>query len=129
VSGRRGAPSLPGNGHSRWPQISGDARYLVFTSESSDLVDNDFNNASDIFMRDLVAGTTMLLSINPQGTSSGNKLSSRPVLAPDGRTVAFQSFASDLVAGDYNNTRDIFVVRLASPDDDQDGLDDDWELA
>src|SRR5204863_1796242 len=39
------------------------------------------------------------------------------------------SFDGDLVAGDYNNTRDIFVVRLASPDTDHDGLDDDWELA
>jgi len=45
----------------------------------------------------------------------------------DGRTVAFHSFASDLVAGDYNEARDVFVLRLGSGDSDHDGLDDDWE--
>ena len=50
-------------------------------------------------------------------------------IAPDGRTVAFQSFASDLIQGDYNQTRDIFIARLGAPDTDHDGLDDDWELA
>jgi Tol biopolymer transport system component len=117
-----------GNGHSRGPQISPDARYLVFGSKASDLVENDFNNASDIFVRDLVTGTTTLLSLNSQGTRSGNGLSSHPVLSPDGRTIAFQSFAGDLVAGDYNSTRDIFVVRLGRADTDHDGLDDDWEM-
>jgi len=53
----------------------------------------------------------------------------KPVLGGDGRTVLFQSFASDLVAQDFNNNRDIFVLRLGSGDSDGDGLDDDWELA
>ena len=51
------------------------------------------------------------------------------MLAPDGRTVFFQSFASDLMAGDYNNERDIFVLRLSMKDSDNDGMDDDWEVA
>src|SRR5206468_11521799 len=69
------------------------------------------------------------LSRNAQGTASGNALSSHPFLAPDGRTVAFQSFAGDLVSADYNQTRDVFVAHLGGPDTDNDGLDDDWELA
>jgi hypothetical protein len=50
------------------------------------------------------------------------------VLAADGRTVVFQSFASDLVPGDYNDRRDVFVLRLGGPDTDKDGMDDDWEM-
>src|SRR6185503_15204419 len=69
------------------------------------------------------------LSRNFTGTATGNHLSSNPVLSADGRVVAFQSFASDLVPGDYNDTRDVFVVSLAGPDTDGDGLDDDWEMA
>jgi hypothetical protein len=50
-------------------------------------------------------------------------------MSADGRTVAFQSFASDLVPGDYNDTRDVFVVTLGGPDTDGDHMDDDWEMA
>ena len=43
------------------------------------------------------------------GAGTGNRVSSDPVLSADGRTVAFQSFAGDLVPGDYNDTRDVFI--------------------
>jgi hypothetical protein len=49
------------------------------------------------------------------------------VFSHDGRTVAFQSFASDLISGDYNGRRDIFIVRILSTDSDTDAMDDDWE--
>jgi Tol biopolymer transport system component len=125
-SNRSGAGG--GNANSRWPQISRDGRYVIFSSLASDLVANDTNNVQDVFARDLLLGQTILLSRSVNG-SAGNGLSSKPVLAPDGRTVAFQSFASDLVPGDYNTTRDIFVMRLPGFDSDGDGLDDDWEIA
>ena len=117
-----------GDGNSRWPQISADGRYVIFSSLASDLVENDTNNVQDVFARDLLLNQTILLSRSMNG-AAGNGLSSKPVLAPDGRTVAFQSFASDLVPGDYNTTRDIFVARLPGFDSDGDGLDDDWEIA
>ena len=50
-------------------------------------------------------------------------------MSADGRTVVFQSFANDLVEGDYNERRDVFVVRLGLGDSDNDGMDDDWEVA
>jgi hypothetical protein len=71
----------------------------------------------------------MLVSVNTQGTASGNSASSHPFMAADGRTVVFQSFASDLTAGDFNDRRDVFVLRLGGADSDGDGLDDDWEMA
>ncbi len=118
-----------GNGDSSSPLLSWDGRFVVFASKAGDLVDNDTNSASDIFVRDRLLGTTLLVSVNWAGTSAGNGPSTKPVLAADGRTVAFQSFASDLVPGDYNYRRDVFTLRLGGSDSDGDGMDDDWEMA
>ncbi len=118
-----------GNGDSTTPLISGDGRYVVFTSRASDLVANDTNHVSDIFVHDRWLGTTLLVSLNQTGTGSGNGPSTKPVMAANGRTVVFQSFASDLVPNDYNGMRDVFVLQLGGADTDGDGLDDDWELA
>ena len=118
-----------GNGPSISPLLSWDGRFVVFASKAGDLVENDTNGVSDIFVRDRLLGKTVLVSLNQQGSGSGNGLSSHPLLAANGRTVLFQSFASDLVAGDYNQTRDVFVLRLGGADTDMDGMDDDWEMA
>jgi len=118
-----------GNGSSFTPLLSYDARFVVFASKASDLVPGDNNRATDIFVRDRLNGVTHCLSCNWSGTGTGNRLSSNPILSADGRTVAFQSFASDLVHGDYNDTRDVFVVTLAGPDSEGDGMDDNWEMA
>ncbi|HUR46011.1 MAG TPA: hypothetical protein VMZ27_09075 [Candidatus Saccharimonadales bacterium] len=118
-----------GNGISTSSLISSDARYVVFVSKASDLVANDNNGVSDVFVRDLALNKTTLLSLNFTGTGSGNGASARPALSADGRTVVFQSLASDLIAGDYNQFRDVFVSRLGGQDSDGDGVDDDWELA
>lgn len=118
-----------GNASSFEPALSLDARFVVFTSRADNLVAGDRNDATDVFARDRWTQSTICLSRNRDGTGPGNGPSSHPVLAPDGRSVAFQSFASDLVEGDYNNTRDVFVVSLAGADLDADGLEDDWERA
>ena len=51
------------------------------------------------------------------------------MMAANGRTVVFQSFATDLIPGDYNDRRDVFVLQLGEADSDADGLDDGWEMA
>jgi len=107
------------NGPSMRPSLSYDARFVTFESKASNLVTNDFNTCSDIFVRDRWKQFTSLLSATPGGRASGNGPSTHPVLSPNGRVVAFQSFASDLAEGDYNNTRDVFLARLEI--DDQDG--------
>jgi Tol biopolymer transport system component len=100
-----------GNGDSVPMGISTNARYALFESTASDLVAGDTNNAGDVFVRDLVAGTTLLVSINTNGVT-GNGASHNSVMTPDGRYVAFASAVSNLVAGDINGIEDVFVRDL-----------------
>lgn len=100
---------VTGNGESDSPRYSRDGRYIVFSSSASDLTTNDVNGIlRDVFVREIATGRTALISINPQG-ASGNGDSYAPDISADGRYVAFLSRASDLVAGDTNQTADVFV--------------------
>lgn len=117
-----------GNTRSRSPRISATGRFVVFTSRASDLVANDTTGGGDIFIRDMILGQTLLVSLDLKGTIGGNLISANPIMSPDGRTIVFESFASGLVTNDFNQTKDIFVVRLGLGDSDQDGMDDDWEV-
>ena len=94
------------------PQITPDGRFVTFHSRASDLVANDNNERDDVFVRDLQAGTTTLVSVNTAGTDSGNGTSLNPRITPDGRFVTFTSRASDLVANDNNGNHDVFVRDL-----------------
>jgi hypothetical protein len=103
------AGTASGNGSSSGGSFSADGRYIVFQSQASDLVTSDSNNNLDVFMRDLQAGTTTLVSINSTGTNSGNLFSQLPVISANGRYVVFESNASDLISNDTNgNTKDIY---------------------
>jgi Tol biopolymer transport system component len=119
----------PANAAADSPRLSFNGRYAVFASRATDLVDHDSNNTEDVFVRDLVHDSTILVSRAWDGVDSGNQRSFDPVMSADGRTVVFRSFANNLVPGDYNLTADIFVLRLSSGDSDGDGLEDDWEVA
>jgi len=103
-----------GNGHSISPSMSADGRFVVFESAASNLVSNDSNGTSDIFLRDLVSGTTTLVSADASGSNSGNGASSYPVITPDGSFVVFESAAHDLTANDTNGIPDIFVRDVLS---------------
>ena len=94
----------PGNGPSIYPSISEDGRFVAFQSLASNLVDDDTNNVSDIFIRDRVNGTTIRC-----GTTQGNRGSVSPALSADGRFVAFTSASTNLVPDDTNSQLDIFV--------------------
>lgn len=90
------------------PSISADDRYIAFYSDASNLVPGDSNGVGDVFIRDVSAGTTGLVSRGGSGVQ-GNSSSFDPVLSADGRDVAFTSAASNLVPGDTNGTYDVFV--------------------
>jgi hypothetical protein len=118
-----------GKGRSTAPVLSSHGRYVIFRSRASDLVPGDTNNASDVFLRDLVLKRTILLSAARDGFGTGNKLSTNPMMSADGSTILFESDASDLVTDDANGSRDTWLLRLTHGDTDSDGLPDDWELA
>jgi Tol biopolymer transport system component len=91
-----------GNGMSSDPAISADGRYVAFTSTATNLVAGDTNGASDVFVRDLLEGTTQLVSVNTNGFS-GHGASYSPMISPDGRAVLFHSRANDLAAGAFGS--------------------------
>jgi Tol biopolymer transport system component len=103
---------VQGNGDSGmfggFVDISGNGRFVTFTSSASNLVPNDTNATSDVFVRDLEAGTTELVSLTPGG-AAGNSASNGSSISATGRFVVFNSAANDLVAGDTNGTLDVFV--------------------
>ena len=88
--------------------ISGDGRFVVFDSIANNLVPNDGNFTRDIFVRDMATQTTERVSVSSTGVEA-NAASTWAVISVDGRFVAFESTASNLVPGDTNNVSDVFV--------------------
>ncbi|MBL8801983.1 MAG: hypothetical protein JNN27_08315 [Planctomycetes bacterium] len=101
-------PLHGGSAASRYADLSHDGRWCGFASAAVDLVAGDTNNADDVFVRDALLGTTERVSVATGGAqASGASLF--PALSADGRFVAFQSYATDLVPGDTNGRVDCFV--------------------
>ena len=99
------------NGVSGNPVLSANERYVAFQSLATNLVPGDTNGVGDVFVRDLLAGTTTRASVDSAGVQ-GNGASSTllaPAISADGRYVAFSSVATNLVTGDTNATYDVFV--------------------
>jgi len=103
-----GTGGVEGNSRSILPSISGDGRYVAFLSVATNLVPGDTNACEDIFVRDFSSGTTERVSVDSNGVQ-GDAASVGPTISGDGRYVVFESLASNLVAGDTNGFRDIFV--------------------
>lgn len=100
-----------GNGASARPALSGDGRWVAFQSDADNLVNGDLNGTTDVFVRDRLAGRTQLVSA-ADGATLANGPSSDPAISADGRYVAFNSFADNLVAADDNFSFDIFARDL-----------------
>jgi hypothetical protein len=130
VSRRFDAPGIP-NRASDSPVISADGRFVAYRSFASNCVPGDFNEVPDVFLYDRLTGATTLLSVKQSGTNTANNRSLMPVFSGDGQTLVFQSWASDLLAQDFNQGSDLFALKLSAPaitDSDGDGMDDQWEL-
>ena len=90
------------------PTISGDGRFVTFTSGADNLIANDANKAPDVFLRDLLTGATALVSASNNGTNSGNGASYSAVVSADGSAVMFRSQAKNLTAGSFTGTDNLF---------------------
>jgi hypothetical protein len=97
-----------GNSSSILPSISADGRFVAYNSAATNLVEGDTNGALDVFVFDRQTGTTERVSVGADG-QEGNDTSFNSSLSADGRFVAYDSFASNLVEGDTNGTADVFV--------------------
>jgi hypothetical protein len=104
---------VQGDAASGDPTISAGGRFVVFDSGATNLVNGDTNSAYDIFIRDLANGTTRRVSVSSNEVA-GNQGSRYPTVSDDGRFVAFESDATNLVGSDTNNATDIFVRDLAN---------------
>ncbi|HUK78604.1 MAG TPA: hypothetical protein VL117_13575 [Thermoleophilia bacterium] len=94
--------------YSNPPALSANGRYVAFASDATDLVPGDTNGHTDVFVRDLKLHTTSLVSVGPGGIQ-GNADSYQTAISANGRYVAFDSDASNLVGGDTNGFSDVFV--------------------
>jgi Tol biopolymer transport system component len=103
-----GSGGAQGDEGSYRANISADGRFVAFVSDASNLVPGDTNAATDVFVRDLGAGSTSRVSVASDG-AEGAFTSTDPVISAGGRFVAFTSDADNLVTGDTNLTNDIFL--------------------
>jgi Tol biopolymer transport system component len=103
-----GLGGAQGNGFSGNAAISADGRFVAFQSSATNLVPGGTNGQPQVFVRDRQAGTTWMVSVGPGGVQ-GDESSGAPALSADGRFIAFESFARNLVSGDTNFTSDVFI--------------------
>ncbi len=107
------ADGAQANNTSFGPSISDDGQRVAFGSWAFNLVASDANGATDVFVRDLVAGTTVRASVATSGAEA-DLASTGAALSGDGKVVVFASKATNLVAGDTNAVDDVFVRDLAT---------------
>jgi uncharacterized delta-60 repeat protein len=96
------------NGPSWIGGVSGNGRYMAFSSRASNLVPNDWNDRSDIFVYDRETRELERVSISNDG-EEGNGTSDRPTISSDSRYVLYSSLASNMVPGDTNESQDLFL--------------------
>jgi Tol biopolymer transport system component len=99
---------VEGNGDSLVPHLSGNGKRVAFESSATNLVPNDDNGFTDIFVHDIETGRTWCVSVASDGTQS-NHYSSDPRLSADGEWVTFKSTATNLASGIFTKTDNIFV--------------------
>ena len=133
----RNAAGQQGNDVSSFPTISGDGRYVAFQSTATNLSPLATDGTQQIYVLDRKTGAVELVSRNGLSVA-GNEESTGPAISDDGRFVAFFSHANNLVNGDTNDQRDVFVydrrrdrierVSVSSRGEQGTGVDDAEEL-
>jgi hypothetical protein len=104
----KNSAGILGNGLSGGSKLSADGRFAVFSSLANNLVANDTNGTWDVFIHDRQTGVTELISKSSDGVQ-GNSGSSFATISADGRFIAFDSSANNLVPDDPNSTHDLFL--------------------
>ncbi|MGZ4797942.1 MAG: S8 family serine peptidase [Acidimicrobiia bacterium] len=108
------ANGTAGDGPSMHPAISGDGSRIAFASAAANLVTGDGNAKVDVFVRSRTDATSIKKVSAASNGVAANGLSDRPALDRTGGNVAFESDATNIVAGDGNHVRDVFLFTIAS---------------
>ncbi len=108
VSVRSNGDQVTGGG-SWHPAISADGRWITYTSFAPNLVDNDTNDTTDVFLFDRDTGVTRRVSVRSNGDQATGGYSGHPAISADGRWITYTSNAANLVDNDTNNTEDVFL--------------------
>jgi hypothetical protein len=106
------ASSAGASSNSDSATISADGRFVAYRSFAPEIVDGDTNSATDIYLYDSVTQTTKRISNSRFGAFASDSFSSSPVFSPDGQTLIFESWSSDLSGVDYNHNCDLFAYPL-----------------
>lgn len=114
VSASAANPGHAANGESTYPSISADGRYVAYSSSATDVVPGQVDSngtGTDIFLFDRITGSNTLVSHSASSAvRTGSAVSEAPNVSGDGRFVAFQSDATDLVAGQVGPfSRDVYL--------------------
>jgi len=99
---------VAGNAASFSPSISADGKRIVFYSSATNLVNNDTNGLSDVFLHDLTSRTTTLISSTINGVIA-NQESADAIISGDGNFVVFSSSSTNLVSSITNGKRNIYI--------------------
>ena len=103
-----GANGETTNNHSVLNDMTPDGRYLVFSSNSTNIVPAGTGGASQIYRHDTLTGETLLVSQNSAG-QSGNGTSVAAQISADGTTIVYRSFANNIIEGDTNEVADVVI--------------------
>jgi len=109
----QGLLGVEANGDSSAPSISADGSKVAFISSADNLVAADTNHSNDVFVVDVATLAVTRASVRATSTQA-NLASFAPSISGDGRKVAFESLSTNLVSGDTNGVRDVFVRDLAA---------------
>jgi len=96
------------DGPSFVPTISSNGRFVAFMSNAANLVPEDDGSTNDIFIRDVDASSTVIVSVHTSGAQAGNGCNF-PQISGDGNLVVWQSPSPSLINGDSNGVEDIFI--------------------
>jgi len=110
-----------GDSNSMYQSISGDGRYIAFSSTATNLVTGDTNEGFDVFVHDRITGITRKISVASDGTQ-GNSMSAFPSISTEGKSVSYASVSNNLVEGDTNNMADVILTSVPSDDANLGGL-------
>jgi Tol biopolymer transport system component len=104
----------PADGPALDVDISGDGRWVAFSSAATNLVAGDLNDASDVFLYDALNDSLQLVSRKGIAGAQGNRASGTPTISKDGTRVVFTSAATNLIGTDTNNRTDVFLRNLSA---------------